>query len=215
MTNTLLGAAAITLTLVAASGAGAQTRKSTTHATPATSGLATPAASTLPQGPAIPGVCVYSESQVIGASNVGKAFNARMQQLRSQAAAEVNGQETQLQTEEKALTGKRASLTQEQFTQQAQPLAAREQQLNQTAEVRTRELQATAVTQGRRLSTVIEPLVRSAYEAHHCSILIGDGAVLAANKDMDLTREVVEALNQRMSTITFDRESTPAQSPGQ
>ena len=213
MTDTLLGAAAATLMLAAAAGAQAQTHKSATHAAATPSGSSSAVASSpLTQGPAIPGLCVYSEAQVIGTSDVGKAFNTRMQQLRSQAAAEISGQETQLQTEEKALTSKRATLTQEQFAQQARPLAAREQQLNQTAEVRTRELQATAVTQGRRLSAVIEPLVRTSYEAHHCSILLGgDNSVLAANRDMDLTTEVIGALNQRMSTITFDREAAPAQ----
>ncbi len=210
MTSKLLGAAAASLVLAAAVGAHAQTRKSTTHA--ATSSAVAGSAAPLQHGPPIPGMCVYSQAQVIGTSNVGKAFNMRMQQLRSQAAAEISGQETQLQTEEKALTSKRATLTQEQFAQQAQPYATREQQLNQTAEVRTRELQATAVTQGRRLSTVIEPLVRDAYQAHHCSILIsGDGAILAANPAMDLTGEVVTALNGRLSTITFDREAAPAQ----
>ena len=210
MTQKLLGAAAATLMLAAAASAHAQTRKSTSRA--ATPGASAAAVSPLQQGPSIPGLCVYSESQVIGTSSVGKSYATRMQQLQAQAAAEISGQQTQIQAEEKALVAKRATLSQEQFAQQAQPLQTREQALNQTAESRTRDLRYTAATQQQRLATAIEPLVRSAYESHHCSILIGgDNAVLAANRDMDLTIEVRDALNQRMSTITFDRESAPAQ----
>ena len=213
MNKNLIGATVATLVLATAADAHAQSHRSSA----ARSSSAPPAAAAasneapLPQGPAISGMCVYSNAQALGTSAVGKAYATRMQQLRSQAAAELSGQQTQLQTEEKALVAKRATLNQEQFTQQAQPLSAREQQLNQTADLRSRELQATAVHQQQRLAASIEPLVRAAYEQHHCSVLINGDSVMAANRDMDLTPEVVTALNGKLTTITFDRETAPAQ----
>ncbi len=134
-----------------------------------------------------------------------------MQQLQAQAAAEISGQQTSLQTQEKALVAKRATLSQEQFAQQAQPLQQQEQALNQTADARTRDLRYTAARQQQRLAAVLEPLVRAAYEGHHCSVLLNGDNVMAANRDMDLTQEVVTALNGKMTTITFDRETAPAQ----
>uniref|UniRef100_UPI00157615B6 OmpH family outer membrane protein n=1 Tax=Caulobacter sp. S45 TaxID=1641861 RepID=UPI00157615B6 len=165
----------------------------------------------LPQGPPIIGLCVYSNAQALGQSAVGKAYATRMQQLQAQAAAEISGQQTSLQTQEKALVAKRATLSQEQFAQQAQPLQAQEQALNQTADARTRDLRYTAARQQQRLAAVLEPLVRSAYVGHHCSVLLSGDTVMAANHDMDLTQEVIASLNSRMTTITFDRETAPAQ----
>ena len=53
--------------------------------------------------------------------------------------------------------------------------------------------------------------MRAAYEGHHCSVLLNGESVMAANRDMDLTQEVVNLLNSKMTTITFDRETAPAQ----
>ena len=199
--KTQLFCAAAALLALAAAPASAQTHRSSASSAPAAT--STP----LTYGAPIPGVCVYSNTRVLETSSVGKAFGARMQQLRAQAAAELSGQQTQLQNDEKVLAGKRATLTQEQFAQQAQPLAAREQQLQQTAELRSRDLQYTYQRQVQRIGESIEPLVRSSFEAHHCSVLLNGDAIMAANPAMDLTTEVTGALNGRMSTITFDRET--------
>ena len=212
MNKNLFGAAAM-IVLATSAGAHAQSRRSSaarSSAAPAAAASA-PTQAPLAQGPAITGLCVYSNAQALAASAAGKAYSTRMQQLQAQAAAEISGQQTQLQTEEKALVAKRATLNQEQFAQQAQPLQAREQALNQTADARTRDLRYTAARQTQRLGSVLEPLVRAAYEGHHCSVLINGDGIMAANRDMDLTTEVIRALDAKMTTITFDRETAPAQ----
>ena len=213
MNKNLIGAAAAILVLSTAAGTHAQTRRSTTaRSTSSAAAPASPSAEPpLPQGPTITGLCVYSNAQALGQSSVGKAYATRMQQLQAQAAAEISGQQIQLQTQEKALVAKRATLSQEQFGQQAQPLQAQEQALNQTADARTRDLRYTAARQQQRLAAVLEPLVRVSYEQHHCSVLLNGDSVMAANRDMDLTQEVVNSLNGKMTTITFDRETAPAQ----
>ena len=211
MKTKLIGVAAASVLLATAAGAQAQTHK-TTRSTPSTvADSSTAAQSHLTHGPALPGVCLYSNSRALEDSAVGKAYAARMQQLQAQAAAEIGGQQTALQTEEKALVAKRATLGQQQFAQQAKPLADREQALNQQAELRTRDLRYTAARQQQRIGVALEPLVASAYEAHHCSLLLNGDTVMTANPAMDLTPEVTTALNGKMSTITFDRETAPAQ----
>jgi Skp family chaperone for outer membrane proteins len=212
MTQKLLGAAVAALALAAAGGAFAQHKGSTARSGAATSTAApTVAATPLKHGPAIPGLCVFSNAGVMQTSSVGKAYLARMQQLRAQAAAEIGGQQTQLQNDEKVLVGKRATLSQEQFAQQAQPLQQREQALNATAEQRQRDLQYTAVRQQERIAQAIQPIATAVYEQHNCSLLLNGDTVMAENPAMDLTQEVVNQLNSRMSTITFDRETAPAQ----
>ncbi len=214
MNKNLLGATVAILVLATAAGAHAQSRRSS--AARSTS-AATPTAATpsteppLPQGPGITGLCIYSNAQALAQSTVGKAYATRMQQLQAQAAAELSGQQTSLQTQEKALVAKRATLSQEQFAQQAQPLQTQEQALNQTADARTRDLRYTAARQQQRLAVVLEPLVRNAYVAPRCSVLLHGATVMAANPDMDLPPEVKNALNAKMTTITFDRETAPAQ----
>ena len=146
MNKNLTGGAAAILVLATAAGAHAQTHRSSAARSSAAATAAAPSAAAqapLPQGPTITGMCVYSNAQALGLSSVGKAYATRMQQLQAQAAAEISGQQTSLQTQEKALVAKRSTLSQEQFAQQAQPLQTQEQALNQTADARTRATCAT------------------------------------------------------------------------
>ncbi|WP_158917002.1 OmpH family outer membrane protein [Caulobacter sp. S45] len=213
MKNIVTGAATAALMLAAAAGANAQSKKSATTSSHTAAAAAAPAASEPPlnHGPAIAGICFYSNNIAMGTSVVGKAMAERMQQLRAQAAAELSAEQTSLQNDEKALAAKRSTMSPDQFAQQAQPMGQREQALNQKADTRTRELQATYAHQQQRIGVVVEPIVRTIYEQRHCSVLLNGEAVMAGNPAMDLTEEVVKGLNAKMTTITFDRESAPAQ----
>ena len=205
MKHKLLGAAATALLLVAAFDAHAQTRARS-------SGAASLSSTTTPltHGPVIPGVCVFSNERVIGTSLVGKAWDARLQQLRAQAAAELSGEQTALRADVQAFQGRRASLTQEQQQQQAGPLQQREDAFNQKAQQRNAELEYTARHQMQRIDASITPIVQAVYQQRHCSLLLNADGVMGANPAMDLSDAVVQQLNTRMSTISFDREAPPA-----
>jgi outer membrane protein len=205
MTSKLFGGAAALLMLSAVH-ASAQT---TSHKAAAAS--VAPAGTTINYGPPITGVCVFSNEGALGASAVGKAAATRLQQLRAQASAELSGEQTSLQEDIKAFQAKRASLTQDQIQAQGQPLEERAQALNQKATQRQRELEYTAQHARLRVEQTMEPLVRAVFEERHCSVLLSGDAVMATNPAMDITSAVVTRLNATMSTITFDRETPPAQ----
>jgi len=204
MTSKLIcGAAA--LLLLSAVQASAQT---TAHKAATVSA---PAGATISYGPPITGVCVFSNEGALGLSSVGKAAATRLQQLRAQASAELSGEQASLQEDIKAFQAKRASLTQDQIQAQGAPLEERAQALNQKATQRQRELEYTAQHARVRVEQAMEPLVRAVFEERHCSVLLSGDAVMAANPAMDITSAVVTRLNATMSTITFDRETPPAQ----
>jgi len=204
-TSKLIGGAAALLMLSAVQ-ASAQT---STHKTAAAA--AAPAATTINYGPPITGVCVFSNEGALGTSLVGKAAATRLQQLRAQASAELSGEQASLQEDIKAFQAKRASLTQDQIQAQGAPLEERAQALNQKATQRQRELEYTAQHARVRVEQAMEPLVRAVFEERHCSLLLNGDSVMAANPAMDITSAVVTRLNSTLSTITFDRETPPAQ----
>ena len=171
-----------------------------------------PALPPINHGPPISGVCVYFDDRAVGSSTAGQAAGARMQQLRAQIAAELQAEQTGIQTDGAALNAKRATLTPEQFAQQAQPIQQRGQALEAKAQQRQRELEATAAKAGQKIHTAIDPVLRAAYQSHGCALLLnGDQGVYLANPAMDLTPQVVSGLNAALPTLTFDRELLPAQ----
>jgi len=205
----LTHAAALLLALAATETASAQSRRAAARPAAASAPAAAPA-NAVP-GPPIAGVCAYNNERAVRNSLVGRAADARLGQLQAQAGAELSAQQTSLQNDAKALEAKRASLTQAQLQQQAAPLQARAQQLNQTAQVRQREMELTTQKALQQIYTQIQPIVQSISAQRNCSILLSGESVLSVNPAMDLTPAVVEQLNTRMSTISFDREHLPAQ----
>lgn len=183
-------------------------------AAPAAAAAAAPAAAiAAPSGPPIPGMCVFSYDRTIADSAVGKAYIARLQQLNSQAEAELNPERTTLQSDARALEGQRTSLAADQFEQRAQAMNQRIQAYGAKEQLRGRELEQTRTVQLQRIVQQVNPLVSSVYNTRRCAIVFDASSLIATNPAMDITDDVVRQLNTRMSTITFDRERLDAAAP--
>jgi outer membrane protein len=212
-TKTLLAAAAVFAVAVApATFANAQAAKG--KGKPAAAAPAPVAAAPAPAaqpplqlGPALPGVCLFSQDRAVGGSMAGQAANQRMGQLRAQVTAELGPERTALEADAKAYQAAAPSLPQDQQQQKVQGLQKRYQDLEAKAALRQRELEVTGQKALQRIAGELEPIVRGVIQARACSILLNaDSAIYAANPAMDVTPAVVDQLNTKMSTITFDRE---------
>jgi Skp family chaperone for outer membrane proteins len=183
-----------------------------TQALAAAAAPAAPAAEAIaaPSGPPIAGMCVFSYDRTIAESTVGRAYVARLQQLNSQAEAELNPERTTLQSDARALEGQRATLPPEQFEQRAEAMNQRIQAYGAKEQLRGRELEQTRTVQLQRIVQQVNPLVVSVYNTRRCSIVFDASSLIATNPAMDITDDVVSQLNTRMSTITFDRERLDA-----
>lgn len=162
-------------------------------------------------GQPIAGICVYNDDRAVATSSVGKAAAARMQALKSQTTAELQGEASALQTDAKAFEAKRATLSAQQLQAQAQPLQQRQDALERKAQLRSRELEATGGRALQQIHTAIVPIVSQISSSRNCSVLLNGESVMAVNPAMDVTDAVVAQLNTRMSTITFDRANLAAQ----
>jgi Skp family chaperone for outer membrane proteins len=162
-------------------------------------------------GPQIPGVCFLSQQAVFLNAKVGLAATARLQQLHQQTETEIGGLNSPIEAEAKALDAKRATLAPAVFQQKQQALAARYQRLRDLAAQRDREIEATRVKALNQIGAWERPAIADAYKAHACGLLLDRGTVLGGNMAGDLTAAVVQGLDARVTTITFDREILPPQ----
>jgi len=209
MTLKILGAASVAI-LLAATAAQAAPKKAATP-TSAPTAAAGPAQPPLVSGPPITGICLYNRDAAVGGSSAGKAMLARMQQLRAQAAAELQAEQQGIKTDADALIAKRSTLTQEQFQQQAGPIQQRQEASQRKAELRSRELEATGEKALQRFDVAITPILRNLYQSHNCSLLLRGDVVMGANPQMDLTEQSIQQVNGVMPSMTFDRENLPQQ----
>ncbi|HEY0437660.1 MAG TPA: OmpH family outer membrane protein [Phenylobacterium sp.] len=175
---------------------------------------AAPAQPAIAYGAPIPGVCTMSPEAAMANSQVGNYVGTRMKQIVDQANAELNGEKTQLDNEAKALDARRASTDQNTWEQQAAAIQVRANAWQRKAQLRDREIQATDQKAENRIFQEMEPLIKQVFQQRACSILLNRGSIVVANPAMDITPQVVTALNGRITQFAFDREHLDQVAPG-
>lgn len=167
---------------------------------------AAPAPTAVNHGPPLTGVCIFSFETAIQTSTVGHAVDTRMQQIVAQVNAELTAEKTAIDTDAKALEGRRATLDQATLESQASQLQIRANALQRKAQLRDREVTATEQKAVARISQELEPFVRQTYQAKACSILLQRNSVIIGNPAMDITPTVVAGLNGKITQFAFERE---------
>lgn len=171
-------------------------------------------AQALTHGAPITGLCVFNQQAAIGGSTAGQAVATRLKALGDVVTAELRPEGTSLQTEETRLRGvqNKQDAT---FQQQANAFAQRANAYQQKVALRQQELQATEVEQLTRISNEIRPILTTVYQQRQCAVLIDASAALAFNPAMDVTAAVVQQLNAKLPSLTFDRKRLDQQPAAQ
>lgn len=191
--------------------AGAAALISSTASMAQTAPAAQPAIS---HGPALTGVCFLSAQEVAGTSAVGKAVNARMQQLVQQVQTELKPEQDAIQAEAQTLQTSAATMDAATREKRGNDWAARVETFNQKAQLREAELERTRQKALTRILQEIDPVAKSVYQQRRCSILLSrDTGVTWGNPAMDLTPAVLAGLNAKIQTFAFERERIQQQQP--
>lgn len=157
-------------------------------------------------GPPIPNMCIISVENAVGASAVGRYVETRMQQIVAQTNAELTGEKNAIDADAKSLDARRVTLDQSALEQQASALQVRANALQRKAQLRDREVSATEQKAVARIGQEMEPFIRQVYQQKGCSVLLQRTAVVIANPAMDITPQVIAALNAKIVQFAFDRE---------
>ena len=160
----------------------------------------------VPQGPPIPGVCIFWQNAAVANSAVGKFVIQRLDQLQKQVEAELTADATALQNDERALETQKATLSTDVYEQRAAALKVRERVLQRKAEQRQRELEATQQKALGRIVTESNPLLAQVYSQRNCSLLLDHNGVFGSNTAMEITPDVIKLLDTKITQFQFDRE---------
>jgi Skp family chaperone for outer membrane proteins len=177
-------------------------------------GLHAQTASTAQQlgGPVIPGLCVLSGGFVFAHAKVGVAASARLKQLADQAQSEIDAERKPLDADVQTYRSQAASLTPDQRQAREQALGARMQQLQAGQQLRARELEATRAKAMEQIQQQAQPVIASVYNSRNCGMLLDRSVVLGGNMTNDITSAVVQGLDAKVTTMSFNMETLPASS---
>ncbi|HWA64181.1 MAG TPA: OmpH family outer membrane protein, partial [Caulobacteraceae bacterium] len=136
--------------------------------------------------------------------------------LEQQVQAELQPEVTAIQTDARANDAARNTTDPAVMQTREANLQLRYTNYQRKAELRQRELQATAEKAQSRIAQELEPVLTQVYQQQHCSLLLRREAVLFGNPAMDVTPAAVTGLNARIQQFQFDREhleTQPAPAP--
>jgi len=162
-------------------------------------------------GNPVPGVCMLSREAVFANAKVGQAASRHLKQLADQAKSQLDSQRKPLQADVQAFQQKAKSLTEAQRKQQGQALQQRMEAFQSQAGELNERIQLTRSKVMERIGQDAEPVVASVYNSHHCGLLLNRDSVLGGNVQNDLTSEVIQGLDRKITTISFNLEPLPKQ----
>jgi Skp family chaperone for outer membrane proteins len=165
-------------------------------------------------GPQIPGLCSLPQQAVLANAKVGLAASVRLKQLTDQTQAEINAEKSALEAEAKSLQAQQATLKPADLKLRRDALGRRLQALQEKAELRSREIEVTREKALARIAATAQPVIAEVYGQHACGLLIDRNTILGGNMGGDLTAAVVQGLDAKVTTITFERESLAAAPAG-
>lgn len=161
-------------------------------------------------GAPVPGVCLLSQQAILVNAKVGVAVSQRLQQLRTQAQAEVNTDRAPIDADLKVLQAKAPKMKPNDLQKDQATLQARYQVVQTKADQRTRQIEAARQKAIQRVEAESQSVISAIYKAHGCGLLLDRNAVLGGNMSGDLTAEVVKALDAKITSLAFDLEPLAA-----
>ena len=167
------------------------------------------AADTL-EGKPIAGMCFLSREAVFAQSKVGQAASQRLNQVAEQARSQLTTQRAPLDADLKSFQDKAASLDQQQRASQGAALKTRVEAFQAQASELSQRVQLTRAKAMENIGTQTQPVVASLYKSHQCGVLLNRDAVLGGSMTNDLTEAVVQGLDRKITTISFNLEPLPA-----
>lgn len=161
-------------------------------------------------GPAISGVCYLSREAIFANAKVGKAASDRLRQLAEQAQSAIEAERKPIDADVQTYRSQAASLSADQRQSREQALGQRMQKLQEDQNLRSRELEATRAKALGQIAQYAQPVISDAYRSKNCGLLLDRNVVLGGNMANDLTPLVVQGLDAKITTISFNLEQLPA-----
>jgi Skp family chaperone for outer membrane proteins len=165
-------------------------------------------------GPVVPGVCLLSREAIFANAKVGQAATARLKQLAEQAQGQIEAERRPIDADVQAYRAKQSSLSADQRQTQEQSLSQRMQQVQADQQAKGRQLEATRAKAMDQIAQYAQPVIASAYESKKCGLLLDRNAALGGNMANDLTPAVVQGIDAKITTISFNLEPAPVANTG-
>lgn len=157
-------------------------------------------------GPPTPGICFLSRERVLNQSKAGVAANERLAGFSRAVDQELAGERAAIAADANVLQIQRPVISEAVYQQRAGALALRAQSFDTLEATRADQIARTRAGVTARILGETARGLASVIAERGCSAVLEASGAYAISPRMDLTTEVIGALDARLPAFTFELE---------
>lgn len=149
---------------------------------------------------------VVNQAKIIAESKAGKDLNEKAKKLNETIQAELKKESEAIRKEEEEIKQMQAMFTPEVREQRVERWQKRVQDYQITAQRLQAEWEQTVVKSRRdELVTAVEPIYQDIIKERNATIMVDRSTLIYASPDIDVTSEVIKRLDDKITTVKFER----------
>lgn len=152
-----------------------------------------------------PVILIVDQSQVVATSKAGKSMRPQLQALEEAANKELNAEVSKVVKEGEDLQKQKGLMAEDVWTQKAQQVAIKQNNLPALREVKLRELQISEQKALGKLNDAMLPILKTIVESRGATVLLDRSAVMYASTDTDITQQVIAELDKKLTSVTVEK----------
>ena len=170
-------------------------------------GAAAISSATAQQSGKAPVILILNQGQVLATSKAGQSMKPQLETLQKQANDELNAEVEKIVKEGEDLQKQKGLLAEDVWTQRAQQVAIKQNNLPTLREVKVRELSIAEQSAVQKINDAMLPILQSIVESRGATVLLDRSAVMYAAADTDITQQVITELDKKLSTVKVEKVS--------
>jgi len=153
-----------------------------------------------------PIILVVNQAKIIAESKAGKDLNEKARQLNESIQAELKKESEAIRKEEEEIKQMQAMFTPEVREQRVERWKKRVQDYQISSQRLQAEWEQTVVKSRRdELVTAVEPIYQDIIKERGATIMVDRSTLIYASPDVDVTSEVIKRLDDKITTVKFER----------
>lgn len=155
-------------------------------------------------GPPVAGVCLFARDVTLGTTKAGVAANARLRQLNDQVRAELAAEQQIIAAEDTALKASGAQMAPADRQRREDALQRREAAFAELQRTRAAQIQQTRANAIAEILKPVDAALTPLATSRHCSVVFERATTYGFSAAMDLTPMVIQQVDARLPTLTFN-----------
>jgi Skp family chaperone for outer membrane proteins len=160
--------------------------------------------------PPMPKIVVIDRNAILSNSKVGQDILRQLKADRAQDEKDLNGQAESLRAQIKSYQQQSAILSATLRAQKGQELEGRQRALQEQAQTKDALLQGGLYKARLDVAQAVGPILKQVMAAHGANLVLDKAVVIDSSLNIDITPEVINALNQKMTTLKVQLVPPPA-----